>query len=345
MIRLPLNTLIIAGPCAAESREQVLTTARLLSEGTGCTVFRAGVWKPRTQPGHFEGVGEEALSWLREVKQRYALPVATEVATPEHLRLAIEYGLDYVWLGARTTTSPFMVQALADALRAYEPAVRPCVLVKNPLSPDIRLWQGAVERILEVVGEERVMMVHRGFSSSTPSRYRNAPMWSLAFEMRRMFPHIPLLNDASHMAGDAALVLELSEEAMKLGYEGLMLEVHPQPEVALSDARQQLSPEAFHKLVSGLSCRCSDGEWGLEGLRREIDELDESLWNLIVQRMHVSRRIGEAKKEAGIPILRRERYEELLTKRLEWAKEHDLDPVAVRTIMDAMHEESCRWQL
>lgn len=336
----------IVGPCAAETRAQVLETARLLAKEAGIHVFRAPAWKPRTQPGHFEGVGEDALAWLQEVRLTYGMKVATEVATAEHVRLAAHYHIDYLWIGARTTANPFLVQQLSDALReaSQVEGYIPHVLIKNPISPDVALWQGAIERMAAVVGMESVMAVHRGFSStSTP--YRNAPMWPVAFELRQRLPGVPLLLDASHMAGSCDGVEVLSRQAMSLGYDGLMLESHCAPEEALSDAQQQLTPSAVGQLLRSLCTRASSCDMGLQALRSEMDELDDTLWSLILQRMQVSRRIGQYKQAHHLPVLQQSRYEAVLQKRLEWARQNGLDEQAVLQLMTTLHAESCRWQL
>lgn len=362
--------LLIAGPCAAESREQVLTTAASLA-AAGVQVFRAGVWKPRTQPGAFEGVGEQAFAWLAEVKTQTGMQVITEVATPDHLRMVFRYHLDGFWLGARTTTNPFLVQQIADALKdelaqlaadgslptaddsrsaangSHQAVQTPpslLVLVKNPVSPDLRLWKGAFER-LQHAGAVRLLAVHRGFQTGQPSPYRNAPVWSVPFALKVEMPHVPLILDPSHMAGRADLVPELANSGMTLGYDGLMVEVHCRPAEAQSDRAQQLSPTEFVRLIDGLARRTEDADAGLMGLRSQLDEIDDTLFSLLLNRMHVSRQIGAFKREHHMPVLQEKRYAELLEKRLAWAQKNDLDTDVVRRIMDAIHEESCRWQL
>lgn len=344
-----MHEYLVAGPCAAESREQVLTTASQLA-AVGIRIFRAGVWKPRTQPGHFEGVGEPALGWLREAADTYGLEVATEVANREQTLLALQYGIRTLWLGARTTTSPFLVQEIADAIASFmctasdaQPAVR--VMVKNPLSPDCSLWLGAIQRMEQAVGEGRVMAVHRGFQNGQPSGYRNAPVWSIAFELRRLKPHIPLLLDASHMAGKRSLIAELCCKAMELGYDGLMLESHCAPDQALTDKEQQLSPAELEALVGSLPKREGASDMGLSELRSRIDETDDTLWALIAQRMQISGRIGEYKREHGIPVLQSARFAEIADRRIRWARENGLSEECVRAILNALHEESCKHQI
>lgn len=330
---------IVAGPCSAESREQVLTTARLLAEGTGTVIFRAGVWKPRTQPGGFEGFGEEALTWLAEVKEQLGLPVATEVATEEHTELALRYGVDYLWIGARTTTNPFLVQQIADVLRGHDVTV----LVKNPLSPDVALWQGAIERMIHAVGRDCVWAVHRGFQTGQPTPYRNNPGWAVRNALSQRMPDLPILLDASHMAGQRALVPTLLEQAMPLSYQGWMLECHAAPDKALTDKQQQLTPAELNDCIRLLSSELHVDK-GLAAFRAEIDELDETLWSLIARRMEVSDRIGRYKQAMGLPVVQPERYEQLKHDRLAWADQVGISKEAVLAILDAIHSESCRRQ-
>ena len=238
-----LDFLLIAGPCSAESREQVLETAKGLV-ASGISIFRAGVWKPRSKPGLFEGVGEESLKWLNEVKIQFHLPIATEVSSADHVRMALDAEVDYLWIGARTTTNPFLVQEIADAI-AVHPRKPKGILVKNPISPDVNLWVGAIER-LQACGAEEVMAVHRGFQTGQPTEYRNAPCWSASFALKKQLPTIRLLLDPSHMAGKRRLIPSLIEQAVALGYDGLMIESHIHPDQALSDADQQLNPEKLN---------------------------------------------------------------------------------------------------
>ncbi|MBO4621903.1 MAG: bifunctional 3-deoxy-7-phosphoheptulonate synthase/chorismate mutase type II [Paludibacteraceae bacterium] len=336
------EALIISGPCAAESREQVLTTARQLAK-VGVSIFRAGVWKPRTEPGSFEGVGEQALEWLAEAQAETGIPAATEVATPEHVRLAINHGLRVLWLGARTTTNPFLVQQIADEIH-HSSFTNLQILIKNPVSPDVRLWKGAIERIRKA-GVKQVYAVHRGFQTGQPSPYRNAPVWSVPFALKLEKPDVPLLLDPSHMAGDAALVPELSRQAMRLGYNGLMIESHCAPAEARSDRNQQLTPAQLEQLIQSLPVRQSSAEDGLSELRQRLDETDDTLFLLLLQRMQISRQIGDYKRKHNLPILQEKRYAELLDRRLRWARDNRLDEATIRRILDAIHEESCRWQL
>ena len=357
--------LIIAGPCAAESREQVLTTALLLKDA-GISVFRAGVWKPRTEPDNFEGVGEPALQWLAEAEKQTGLSVATEVATREHVCLALTHGIRTLWVGARTTTNPFLVQQIADALTDYLACSQDdiTVLVKNPVSPDLRLWKGAIERFRNA-GVQHVVAVHRGFQTGQPSPYRNAPVWSIPFALKLAMPDIPLLLDPSHLTGKAEWVSELARQAVVLGYNGLMVEVHPHPNEALTDREQQLTPDELRDMLAQLHFRTghttdstspaghttdsylpSDHDENmLFALRQQLDETDDTLFLLLLQRMQISRQIGEYKRNHNLPVLQEKRYAEVLDKRLAWARNNGLDEDIIRRILDAIHEESCRWQL
>ncbi len=350
---------LIVGPCAAENREQVFATAEAISNilsvpSTGTeglflqaqpkVYFRAGAWKPRTQPGHFEGVGEEALKWLYEVKQTHGLPIATEVATPEHLRLALQHEADAVWIGARTTTNPFLVQQLADEIAAQKPT-NLVVFVKNPLSPDVNLWQGAIERFAKIIGENNVAAIHRGFQTDIHTEMRNAAGWSVAFEMKRRMPRLSLLLDPSHMAGTKDLISPLSQQALHLGYDGLMIESHISPLQALSDADQQLTPAELFQLLQSLSLRKTSEDSGLDQLRHEIDETDDALWALIAKRMQISQQIGVYKQQHSMSVLQSGRYDDIVKKRLLWAEQKGLSEDVVLRVMDALHEESCRKQL
>lgn len=337
-----LDFLLIAGPCSAESREQVLETAKGLV-ASGISIFRAGVWKPRSKPGLFEGVGEESLKWLNEVKIQFHLPIATEVSSADHVRMALDAEVDYLWIGARTTTNPFLVQEIADAI-AVHPRKPKGILVKNPISPDVNLWVGAIER-LQACGAEEVMAVHRGFQTGQPTEYRNAPCWSASFALKKQLPNIRLLLDPSHMAGKRRLIPSLIEQAVALGYDGLMIESHIHPDQALSDADQQLTPETLHSILGAIQTRTSSASDSLLPLRQQIDEIDENIFALISKRMEVSRKIGQIKKSESLPVFQEERFAELMNKRLKWAKENGLSAEMVEAIMNAIHEESCKLQM
>lgn len=330
--------IFVLGPCAAESCDQVLETAESLNSqlSTLNFIYRAGIWKPRTSPSSFQGVGESGLPWLQEVQERYHLPVATEVATPDHVQAAMRAHIPYLWIGARTSANPIAVQAIADAISAlpYEgKAGIESVLIKNPVNEDVNLWIGNVER-LQAAGV-KVMAVHRGCN--------HTPCWSMAFELRRRMPDIPLLLDPSHMSGKAAEVPALCQLAMDLNYDGLMIEIHAHPEQALSDAQQQLTPAQAIDIISHLHYRT--GEADLTELRSEIDEVDDKLWSLIAQRLQIAKRIGAYKSERNLPVLQPERYNEILLKRLEWAKKNGIPQDTVQSVMEALHSASVKEQL
>ncbi len=334
--------LVIAGPCSAESREQVMECARALS-AEGIAVFRAGVWKPRTKPGGFEGVGAEALEWLREVREETKMVTMTEVATAQHVEAALKSGIDGVWIGARTSANPFAMQEVADALRGVDIPV----LVKNPISPDIELWIGALERIAGA-GIMRLGAIHRGFSLHERSIYRNDPHWAIPIELQRRIPTLTLLCDPSHISGDSALLTPISQQAMDLGFSGLMIETHPNPSEAWSDAKQQITPTQLHKILRGLILRNSEGVEmceNIEALRRKIDIADMELLELLARRMKIAKAIGQYKKENDIQILQHGRYEEIITARLQQAAELGLNESFVRSILQSIHEESINSQI
>lgn len=337
--------LIIAGPCSAETEGQTLETARALSQ-SGIKVFRAGVWKPRTKPGGFEGRGREALRWLQLVKQETGMRTITEVANRHHLDEAVEYGMDGVWIGARTSASPFAVQEIADAMGALPTAIKEklTILVKNPVNPDIDLWIGAIERIYGS-GVRRIGAIHRGFSSYRKNIYRNPPRWALAIEMKRRIPGLPLLFDPSHVAGKSELVEELARKAIYMNYDGLIIETHIRPECALSDATQQLTPGQLSRLLESIEHRThkmTNDE--LEELRGKIDSVDDNLLELLARRMEISREIGEYKRKHRIPVLQMERYNDLMDRRVEEGKEMGLTPEFVRHLLALIHEESVKIQ-
>lgn len=333
----------IAGPCSAETEEQVMETAKGLSE-FGIHVYRAGIWKPRTHPGSFEGVGTPGLKWLRNVKETYGMKVCTEVASEKHVLECIKYGVDIVWIGARTSANPFLMQEIADALEGTDIPV----LVKNPVNPDIDLWVGALER-LNRAGIKKLGVIHRGFSTSAPILYRNDPGWKLAIEMRTRYPQMTFFADPSHMAGDRKYLQELSQRAMDLGLDGLMVESHCNPSCALSDAKQQLTPHELQNLLESLVIRenTSDNEAykdGIEALRARIDVIDDNLLKLLAERMDVSRRIGRYKKEHNVAIIQAGRWDALLATMVARAREKGISEEAITAIMNAIHDESVKVQ-
>lgn len=332
--------IVIAGPCSAETEEQVMTTARQLA-GKGCHMFRAGVWKPRTKPGGFEGNGEKALPWLKQVKDETSMLIATEVATPEHVELALKYDVDILWVGARTTANPFAMQALADSLKGVDVPV----LVKNPVNPDLELWIGALERI-NGAGIKRLGAIHRGFSSYEKKLYRNSPMWQIPIELHRRIPSLPILNDPSHIGGRRDLIAPLCQQAMDLGMDGLIVESHCSPESAWSDAKQQVTPDILDYILSMLVIRdtVAHGDT-LASLRKNIDELDNDLIDLLAKRMRISRQIGEYKKEHDMTVVQTKRYSEILDKRGAQGSLMGIDPECIKNIFEHIHEESVRQQI
>lgn len=343
-LRLPSDNnerpLVIAGPCSAETEEQVMTTARQLAD-KGCRMFRAGVWKPRTKPGGFEGQGETALPWLQNVKKSTGMLVATEVATPEHVELALKYGIDILWIGARTSANPFAMQALADSLKGVDVPV----LVKNPVNPDLELWIGALERINQA-GVTRLAAIHRGFSSYDKKIYRNLPMWQIPIELRRRFPALPIMCDPSHIGGSRELVAPLCQQAMDLGFDGLIVESHCSPDSAWSDAKQQVTPDVLDYILSLLVIR--DEKVTTEGihvLRKQIDELDNQLIELLAKRMRVCREIGQYKKEHNMTVLQTSRYNEILDKRGAQGALCGMSADFIRSVFEEVHEESVRQQM
>ena len=331
---------VIAGPCSAETEEQVMTTAKQLA-GKGCHMFRAGVWKPRTKPGGFEGNGEKALPWMKQVKEETNMLVATEVATPEHVELALKYGIDVLWIGARTSANPFAMQLLADSLKGVDVPV----LVKNPVNPDLELWIGALERI-NGAGITRLAAVHRGFSSYEKKLYRNAPMWQIPIELHRRIPTLPIFCDPSHIGGRRDLIAPLCQQAMDLGFDGLLVESHCSPDDAWSDAAQQVTPDILDYILSMLVIRekVDLGE-DLASLRKKIDEVDNDLIELLARRMRISRKMGEYKKEKGMTIVQPKRYTEILDKRGAQGSLLGIAPECVKNIFEHIHEESVRQQM
>lgn len=335
--------LVIAGPCSAESEGQLLATARGIAAAGRAKVFRAGVWKPRTQPGQFEGAGERALDWLRSAKAATGLLTATEVATAQHVEACLRAGVDLLWIGARTTPSPFSVQEIADALRGTDVPV----LVKNPINPDLKLWAGALER-LYAAGLRKLAAVHRGFSWFERTPYRNSPMWEFPIRLKGMFPDLELICDPSHIAGQREKLGEVAQQALDLNFSGLMIETHVDPANALSDADQQVDPDGLRHLLESLIFRRSapgaEGHDELQALRDLIDQLDEEIAQKLGARMDVAERIGEYKQAHNVAILQPERWESIMRRQLKLARHLGLDERFVQAFMEAVHAESIRRQ-
>lgn len=332
--------LVIAGPCSAETEEQVLSTARQLAE-KGIKIFRAGIWKPRTKPGGFEGVGAKGLSWLKQVKKQTGMYVSTEVATPRHVNEALKCEIDILWIGARTTTNPFAVQEIAEALRGVDIPV----LVKNPVNPDLELWIGALER-LNNAGLKRLGAIHRGFSSYDKKNYRNLPQWHIPIELRRRIPSLPIFCDPSHIGGKRELVASLSQQAMDLNFDGLMIESHCTPDAAWSDALQQITPGVLEYMLNLLVIRKqTQTTENLSMLRQQIDECDNALIELISKRMRICREIGIFKKEHDMTVLQTGRYNEILDKRAAQGVSCGMDAGFIKKVFEAIHEESVRQQI
>ena len=335
---------VVAGPCSAESQEQVMETAKGLKE-MGINVFRAGIWKPRTHPGCFEGVGAVGLKWLQKVQEEYGLKVATEVAGEKHVAECLKHGVDMVWLGARTTANPFLVQEIADALKGTDIPV----LVKNPVNADLDLWIGALER-LSRAGIKKLGVIHRGFSTFDKIKYRNDPQWQVAIELRSRYPELPFFVDPSHMGGSSGYIQEISQRSLDLGFEGLMIESHCNPSVALSDAKQQLTPDQLSDLLyNQLVVRDKDSDapqWkeNIDQLRAKIDVIDENLVYTLGSRMNVSRQIGEYKKENNIAIIQTARWDKVFSKVLEKGRDYGLTEKFLADVFAAIHEASVEVQ-
>lgn len=331
---------VIAGPCSAETEEQVMTTATELAK-KGCHMFRAGIWKPRTKPGGFEGNGEKALPWMQRVKEETGMLTATEVATPEHVELALKYGIDVLWIGARTSANPFAVQALADSLKGVDVPV----LIKNPVNPDLELWIGALQRI-NGAGVKRLGAIHRGFSSYDKKIYRNLPMWQIPIELHRRCPNLPIANDPSHIGGRRDLIAPLCQQALDLGMDGLIVESHCNPDEAWSDASQQVTPDVLDFILDRLVIRDKiETTESISALRKQIDELDDALIDLLAKRMRVCREIGQFKKEHGMTILQTSRYSEILDKRGAQGSLMGVSPECIKKIFELIHEESVNQQV
>ncbi|MCS7074580.1 MAG: bifunctional 3-deoxy-7-phosphoheptulonate synthase/chorismate mutase type II [Bacteroidia bacterium] len=334
---------LIAGPCSAETEDQILQTAIALSD-VGISALRAGIWKPRTRPDSFEGVGEPGLYWLKSAGNAISVPVMVEVANARHVEQALKAEIDILWIGARTTVNPFSVQEIADALKGC----RLPVLVKNPVNPDLELWIGAFER-LEKAGITELAAVHRGFSSFAKTNYRNQPNWEIPIELQRRIPNLPLICDPSHIAGKPELLRPVSQRALDLNYDGLMIESHICPAKAWSDAHQQITPKQLAELWNSLTLRKPESDNSvfyeqIEQLRKKIDELDSQLLGIISERMRIARLIGYFKKQNHVTILQSKRYDEVLTTRLASALALELTPEFVKKLFENLHQEAIQHQ-
>lgn len=343
---LPSNIepIIISGPCGAESLQQLQKTAEGLKQIKNVVMFRAGVWKPRTRPNSFEGKGEDALKWLSQIKTEFGFKTTVEVANAQHVELALKYGVDVLWIGARTTVNPFTVQEIADALKG----INVSVMVKNPIHADLQLWIGAIERIYNS-GIKNMAAIHRGFHFYGKTKYRNKPMWQLPIELRTLFPGLPIICDPSHISGNRELIPSVAQKALDLGMNGLMIESHYQPETALSDAQQQLKPEQLGDLISRLVIRKQSGistelTDQLAELRKIIDEIDDDIINSLKKRIQVIEKIGAYKKEHHITIFQLERWQEILRTRGQWADKIGISRQHIEKICQLLHEESIRVQ-
>lgn len=335
---------LIAGPCSAESRAQVLETGRAIAAKGDASIFRAGVWKPRTRPGSFEGIGEPALAWLQDLKAETGMPVATEVANAQHVEACLKNNIDYLWIGARTTVNPFYVQEIAEALRGVDIPV----LVKNPLHPDIGLWIGALERFNKC-GINQLMAIHRGFYSYEAAPYRNVPKWDLAIKLKRSIPNLPIICDPSHIAGDTNLISEISQIALDLDMDGLMIESHCDPKLALSDAKQQITPDVLHQLMSDLNMPKATHESdafnrNLNNMRSVIDKYDDEILNVIQKRMEMVAEIGKVKKENNIMTFQIQRFFHILKTRKSRGLELGLSKEMVYELFELIHKHSINIQ-
>ena len=336
--------LIISGPCSAETEEQVLQTAQRLAKTGKVDVLRAGIWKPRTRPGSFEGIGTKGLPWLQQAKKLTGLPIAIEVATGKQVEDALHFDIDILWIGARTTVNPFSVQEVADALRGANVPV----LIKNPINPDLELWTGAVERVAKA-GIKNIGLIHRGFSSYGNTEYRNAPMWHLAIEMKRRNPEMMIINDPSHICGRRDILMDVAQKAIDLDFDGLMIESHIDPDNAWSDAKQQVTPEALAELLNSIVWRKEDinseaYHQALEKLRQQINHLDDELLQLLGQRMKIADQIGEFKKNNDITILQTNRWNEILERAYQKGDVLGLTREFITKYFDAVHMESINHQ-
>ena len=338
----PKKPLIISGPCSAETEEQTLETARQLA-AEGIKIFRAGIWKPRTKPGGFEGVGAPGLQWLKKVKEDTGMYTATEVATRQHVEEALDAGIDLLWIGARTSANPSAMQEIADTLAERKADIP--VLVKNPVNPDLELWVGALQRIYNA-GIRRLGAIHRGFSTYGKSVYRNVPQWHIPIELRLRFPDLPIICDPSHIGGRRELIAPLAQEAFDMGFDGLIVESHCSPDCAWSDAAQQITPEVLNLILNTLVVRDTHQTTeNLSLLRQQIDRIDRELLDVLARRMEVSRQIGRYKKEHSMPVVQAGRYNDVMRTRVSQGVDMGMGAEFMKTVLLAIHDESVRQQI
>lgn len=338
------NPLLISGPCSLETEQQTLETAKLLAKDRRVFVYRGGVWKPRTRPGSFEGVGSVGLKWLQLVKKETGLPVGTEIANAHHTEEALKAGLDVLWIGARSTASPFVVQEIADVLKGSNAVV----MVKNPVNPDVQLWMGAIERVYQA-GIKNIVAIHRGFTPFRDTVYRNYPNWKTVIELRRLMPNLPVICDPSHIAGKREYLFDIAQKAFDMGMEGLMLESHIDPSCALSDAAQQLTPADLGKLLDRLVIRHEtannpDFENRLDLLRNRIDVIDSELLEMLASRLEIVKQIGKYKRENNVTALQINRWSQLMDDRVNLGNKLDLNDTFVKILFQLIHEDSVRMQ-
>ena len=342
---LPFNDyLVIAGPCSAENEMQVLSTAHSVKKIDKVKVFRAGIWKPRTRPNTFEGIGKKGLKWLQKVKKETGLLTCTEVANPDHIKACLDHDIDILWVGARTTVNPFLIQNIADSLEGKDIPV----MIKNPINADLALWVGAIERFLNK-GITKLVGIHRGFSTARPSQYRNEPYWKIPIEIRQKVPGLPLICDPSHITGDRSKILEVGQKAFDMAMEGLMIETHPNPDNALSDRKQQVTPNQLDELLKMLQCRkefTNDQCFGdrLSSLRSKIDALDKELLDILKVRMNIVHDIGQEKIKKNIAALQKSRLDQLIDQRVLWGNEINLPEDYVDEIFQIIHAASVKTQ-
>ncbi len=336
--------IVIAGPCSVETEAQLFETTKQLAEIGEVDIFRAGIWKPRTRPGNFEGIGEMGLDWLVDAGRKYNIPVSTEVANANHVELALKKGVDVLWIGARTTVNPFSVQEIADALKGVDIPV----MIKNPINPDLELWIGAIERII-ASGNENIAAIHRGFSSYEKTKFRNEPKWGIPIDLMHIFPDLPIICDPSHIGGKRELIQSISQKALDMNMSGLMIETHFSPKDAWSDAEQQVTPKRLNEILNDLIVREKkpnnpDFISALDELRSQIDEIDQQLLEVLAKRLAVISEIGTYKKENNTTILQPERWFEILKSRKEMGENYHLNPDFIDHLLKVIHKESVRIQ-